>query len=116
MLGLEEFDGITGWIVHYQLLAAPTLNDVAAQGYTCFLQSLGKRGKVRHFNPDPVPATGLGDSAVRHRLARPARTACGFSTITSRCPVRAGESSRMSAICASPPSGMRSFSTISART
>ena len=60
MLGLEEFDGITGWIVHYQLLAAPTLNDVAAQGYTCFVESLGKRGKVRHFNRIRFQPPGSG--------------------------------------------------------
>jgi hypothetical protein len=33
MLRLEEFDGIASWIVHYHLLAAPTLNDVWLLAY-----------------------------------------------------------------------------------
>ena len=66
MLGLEEFDGIAGRIVHYHLIAAPTLNDVAAHGYAGFLQFLSKPGKVRHsiwirFQP---PGSGTRPSGI----------------------------------------------------
>jgi hypothetical protein len=66
MRGLEELDGITGWIVHYELLAAPTLNDVAAHGYASLLQFLGVRGKIGHFK------SGSGSSHRARGLGRPA--------------------------------------------
>src|SRR3954454_24796386 len=70
---LEQLDGIAGWILEEDLLAAGAGDDVVPEVGAACPQRLDEGREVGHLDREAVPSSRCRDGPVRHRLT-PAST------------------------------------------